>query len=508
MEVAALLAGGPRRDQSILRAALPEKHEFVVFCPLSTLQRRTYDTFRTAFLRHRWNGKRSLLAYIAAVNKIGGHPDLLRDFLRRQQAKGDPQATIWFKHLSSILGPQYVPGRVSDSPKMMVLLRVFQHLMERSEKLLVFSQYVQSLNAIEAFMVKLVPDLPRWRLDGSLSSAVREKAIADFQKHTSSGAVFLISTKAGGVGINLCTAHRAILFDVSFNPANDQQAIFRLYRYGLKHPVSVYRLVAEGTPEAYVYQTCLSKEWTARKVVDDEAPTRDHVTHTDLSGVWEDLPALVGVEEEDPTLRARLADERVACFHRDPLLADVCSWLDRRGWSVRRVHRHESLFIDDTAAAPGDMERVAYQRFLQQGGSNGLAPRRGARSAGDEGELDFIASTLEAAPAGAAEDVGGGGPVETGAAGTERPAAAWRSADLHMTEDERLEVALALSKADCSGQPPDAGADARAAAADDDDGSDESLFDFEREAAEDAAGDFGAEAALFAALCDERDAAL
>ena len=69
------------------------------------------------------------------------------------------------------------------------------------------------------------------------------------------------------------------------NPATDQQAIFRAYRYGLRHEHTIYRLVSDGTPEARVFSHCLSKEWMAKKVVDEAVPTRQNITTVNLNCV-------------------------------------------------------------------------------------------------------------------------------------------------------------------------------------------------------------------------------
>jgi hypothetical protein len=96
------------------------------------------------------------------------------------------------------------------------------------------------------------------RLDGSTKSIERGNLIDQFSSRIETK-LFLISSKAGGMGINLVSANRVILFDSHFNPAIDAQAIFRSYRYGQKKPVFIYRLLTQGTLEEKVYSRSVNK---------------------------------------------------------------------------------------------------------------------------------------------------------------------------------------------------------------------------------------------------------
>lgn len=147
-------------------------------------------------------------------------------------------------------------------------------IIPNTEKMLIFSQSLKSLNMIEnlcqqysSFNVKLI------RLDGSTTPDERKIKIEQFQdpKNKNTPIIFLLSTKAGCLGINLTAAKRVVLFDVSWNPCHDAQAICRAFRIGQKQKVNVYRLVAQQTMEERVLQRQVGKQTVANRVLDKDA---------------------------------------------------------------------------------------------------------------------------------------------------------------------------------------------------------------------------------------------
>lgn len=130
--------------------------------------------------------------------------------------------------------------------KLFVLEKMLRHFDSLREKCLVFSWSTQTLDVIEAMCQSR-----GWRysrLDGSIPPAQRQRLVDDFN-NSSGNLIFLCSTKAGGVGLNLQSASKVVVFDVNWNPAYDQQAQDRAYRIGQTKQVSVFRLVCEGTIE-------------------------------------------------------------------------------------------------------------------------------------------------------------------------------------------------------------------------------------------------------------------
>merc|ERR1740137_386008 len=164
---------------------------------------------------------------------------------------------------------------MEHSGKLILLLDILRECNTIGDKILVFSQSLLALDMIEHFLFMLdqgeldFPDyegcLPvtykYWkkerdylRLDGSCSPDYRRNICKEFNRASNERCrLFLISTRAGGLGINLVAANRVIIFDSSWNPSHDTQSIFRVYRFGQKKPCYVYRFVAQGTMEEKIY---------------------------------------------------------------------------------------------------------------------------------------------------------------------------------------------------------------------------------------------------------------
>ena len=109
-------------------------------------------------------------------------------------------------------------------------------------------------------------DVDYLRIDGSITD--RQVLIDKYNREGSREKVFLISTKAGNMGINLQAANRVVIFDSSFNPVEDLQAIYRSYRYGQKKEVFVYRLLSRGSLEEKIYRRAVIKMQLFMRVVD------------------------------------------------------------------------------------------------------------------------------------------------------------------------------------------------------------------------------------------------
>ena len=117
--------------------------------------------------------------------------------------------------------------------------------------------------------------------------------------------LMLLSVKAGGIGINLVGASRMILMDVSFNPANDRQALFRIYRLGQTKVCKIYRLVADGTMEHAIFKRQINKMHLAHRVVDEKHCERQY-TKDELKELYRYKPNL---DHVGSTLKVRRTTE-------------------------------------------------------------------------------------------------------------------------------------------------------------------------------------------------------
>ena len=175
---------------------------------------------------------------------------------------------VYQEHRSTEIRQQEV------SHKLSMVIKIVE--CSEDEKVLIFSQSLKILDGIEGELRHRKISL--MRIDGRTSNAQqRQQIVKSFNNDPTSAQVMLVSTKAGGVGLNLFAASRIVICDQSWNPMNEQQAIGRAYRLGQQNHVFVYRLMIAGSYENALQNQAIYKEQLASRVVENKAPDRSAV---------------------------------------------------------------------------------------------------------------------------------------------------------------------------------------------------------------------------------------
>ncbi|CAJ1957218.1 unnamed protein product [Cylindrotheca closterium] len=286
-----------RRINTLNAQHLPPKLVQVVCCNLTEIQQNMYQHLITSKdMHHVMEGKQvNCLGSIQMLMKLCNHPSLVaEEDGGNQPQKGRRKGTKQVKYnedepASSAApgadgivkflpmsgggggrGNHNVPVHPEWSGKMFVLFRLMKEMRRPgngNDKIVIVSNYTQTLDLIGRMCRQ-----NSWgfcRLDGSITMKKRQKMVDEFNDPSSPLIAFLLSSKAGGCGLNLIGGNRLVLFDPDWNPAVDKQAAARCWRDGQKKRCFTYRFLATGTVEEKIFQRQLSKEGL-QSVVDDK----------------------------------------------------------------------------------------------------------------------------------------------------------------------------------------------------------------------------------------------
>ncbi|KAL3042493.1 hypothetical protein OYC64_020427 [Pagothenia borchgrevinki] len=261
------------------------------------------------------------------------------------EALGGPmQDEVWFKGMVT-----EEDAKIMElSGKMVLLFEILRMAEDLGDKVLVFSQSLISLGLIEDFLKdshnarnssafkagSWIKNIDYYRLDGSTSALLRKKWADKFNNDTNDrGRLFLISTRAGSLGINLVAANRVIIFDASWNPSYDIQSIYRVYRFGQLKQVFVYRFLAQGTMEEKIYDRQVTKQSLSYRVVDQQQIER-HYTLFELTELYTFEPDLLDHPNSKKSKRS------TSVLPKDKVLTQL---LQTSKDHIVSFHEHESL---------------------------------------------------------------------------------------------------------------------------------------------------------------------
>ncbi|KAM8887386.1 DNA excision repair protein ERCC-6-like 2 isoform 2-T2 [Spinachia spinachia] len=295
-----------RRTKALIREQLPKKDDRVVYCSLTHFQQTVYQTVLdtedvTFMLRssekcdcqsgrsrisccYKTNTegvkmKGLYFSYLAILRKVANHVALLQSTagVSKKQEKyvGAICANVFQKFpdfvqrckdkaFEALSDPMY-------SGKMKVLQKLLKYYLQRRDKVLLFSLSTKLLDVLESYC--MAEGLDYSRLDGATKAKERVQIVKAFNS-SSHVNLCLVSTMAGGLGLNFVGANVVVLFDPTWNPANDLQAIDRAYRIGQCRDVTVLRLISLGTVEEVIYLRQVYKQQLQCSVVGKESSRR------------------------------------------------------------------------------------------------------------------------------------------------------------------------------------------------------------------------------------------
>ena len=298
---------------------LPEKKEEIVFCRITPYQRKLYEAFISsedvdAIIERRKN----LLAGIDILRKICNHPDLLENVISEnyeedeeedegEEFEGYEYDNVNFSNKSKSY-KQILPSNLTKSfnnlkkptnsiersGKLGVLDKILKLWYSQGHRVLIFCQTRQMLNLIEEYLkdekekrgnlntgnnnndnTESNNNMFKYmRMDGTTPIKQRLEMVDNFNSKNSPYFIFLLTTRVGGLGINLTGANRVIIFDPDWNPSTDLQARERVYRLGQTRPVSILRLITAGTIEEKIYHRQIFKQFLTQRILEDPKQTR------------------------------------------------------------------------------------------------------------------------------------------------------------------------------------------------------------------------------------------
>lgn len=243
-----------RRLKADVLKGMPSKSEFIVRVELSPMQKKYYKYILTrnfSALNVKGGNQVSLLNIMMDLKKCCNHP-----YLFPTAANEAPKLPNGMFEGSAL---------IKASGKLVLLCKMLRKLKETGHRVLVFSQMTKVLDILEDFLEN--EGYKYERIDGGITGQLRQESIDRFNAPGAPQFVFLLSTRAGGLGINLATADTVVIYDSDWNPHNDIQAFSRAHRIGQANRVMIYRFVTRASVEERITQVAKKKMMLTHLVV-------------------------------------------------------------------------------------------------------------------------------------------------------------------------------------------------------------------------------------------------
>ncbi|XP_044190976.1 DNA excision repair protein ERCC-6-like isoform X1 [Thunnus albacares] len=263
----------PQKDSGAVMPTLTRKNDLIVWTYLSAVQEDIYRQFISLdHIKELLMTSRSPLAELNILKKLCDHPRLLsaRAIASLGLEESTPESQQDDDMATDSHSINNIPDDtlISESGKMVFLFALLERLRREGHRTLVFAHYRKVLDIIERILNNR--GFKVMRLDGTITQiAERERLITLFQTDQRYS-VFLLTTQVGGVGLTLTAASRVVIYDPSWNPATDAQAVDRAYRIGQTENVVIYRLITCGTVEEKIYRRQVFKDSLIRQNTGDK----------------------------------------------------------------------------------------------------------------------------------------------------------------------------------------------------------------------------------------------
>ncbi|XP_048779717.2 chromodomain-helicase-DNA-binding protein 1-like isoform X1 [Ostrea edulis] len=241
-----------RRTKEAVLKDLPKKSEIVMYHGISKVQKKLYKAILT----------KDISVFADTNRPGGGSPRLMNILMQLRKCVNHPYLFDGVEPEPFELGEHLVEA----SGKLILIDQLLNYLQSNGHKVLLFSQMTHMLDILQDYLG--YREYSYERLDGSVRGEERFLAVQNFNKNTETF-VFLLSTKAGGQGLNLVSADTVIFVDSDFNPQNDLQAAARAHRIGQTRPVKIIRLVGRNTVEEIILKRAEDKLKLTEKVIEE-----------------------------------------------------------------------------------------------------------------------------------------------------------------------------------------------------------------------------------------------
>ncbi|KAI8394256.1 P-loop containing nucleoside triphosphate hydrolase protein [Radiomyces spectabilis] len=339
-----------RKNNTILNQELPGKTEYYIACRLTSIQFDLYQRFLESVL----NSQRPLIDIIL-FRAICNHPAVFEKMLRRRQLMLQTQLDAIAEPTQQI-NTESAPNRPHDdfdynptevvdenelkaleilvkkcnlewafkffetisdvenwkhSRKVLVLLEILHASRELGDKVVVVSHSIICLDYLQPLLATLSYSVSR--IDGTTPQEERQTIIDHFNGPAGGKHVMLLSARAGGIGVNITGANRLVLFDLDWNPCYDEQSIGRVYRYGQKKYVYIYRLTTYSSIEQTIQTKNVHKRGISSRVIDNRLTTpqlRNEMTKYYHLPIADPVSKIGEIDFEitDPVMRRLLED--------------------------------------------------------------------------------------------------------------------------------------------------------------------------------------------------------